>query len=48
MEKALLRKEGLCRIVTFSGHMRISETTLLGSRLAWALALLNMYANIVH
>ena len=48
MKKALPRKEGLCRIVTLSGHMRKSETTLLGSRLVWALALLNMYSKIVH
>jgi len=27
--------------------MRISETTLLGSRLVWALALLNMYVDII-
>lgn len=32
MKKAPYR-EGLCRLVTVSGHMRISGTTLLGSRL---------------
>jgi hypothetical protein len=38
IKKAPLVEEGLCRLVTLAGHMRISGTTLLGSRLVWAVS----------